>query len=315
MRVPMDSSLLTVCSFFHGNEADALSFICYKMAVYCPRFHTKIFLPVILLASAVFFAQLTVFAHGNLHDQIAALTADIVEHPKRAELLLQRAELHRLHSEWAAALADCQKAESIKPDLISLALSRGKILFGAGRFVEARAALDQFLAMENKNSEGFLTRARVLVKLENFERAAADFSKAIQLAGIPEPDFYTERAQAWQAAGKLETALTGIDEGISKLGPIASLEIPAMELELRLQRYDSALHRVDLLSAQSQRKETWFLKRGEILEKARRLAEAKEAYAKAAEALAQLPLRYKQSEPTKRLESQLAAARQRLQSN
>lgn len=312
----MVTSLLMVCSFCLGNEADARGFLCYKIAVdSASKFRAKIFFATVLLASAVLITQPNGFAHGEMHDRIAALTVDISQHPKRAELFLRRAELHRLHGEWTAALADCQSAENVNPDLISAQLCRGKILFDAGRFAEARTALDQVLAKENQHSEGFLTRARILAKLEDFENAAADFTKAIQLASVPEPDFYLERAQAWQAAGKLETALAGIDDGITKLGPIASLEIPAIELELKLQRYDSALHRVDLLAAQSQRKETWLLKRGEVLEKAGRLSEAKETYANAAEALALLPPRFKQSEPTKRLENQLMAARQRLRNN
>jgi tetratricopeptide (TPR) repeat protein len=313
MKARTVSSSRTVCSSCLRNDADENRYICYKIAVNIrPQFRATIFLPCFLLAGALFTTQSRSFAHGDLHEQNAALTTEIIAHPKRAELYLQRAELHRLHGEWAEALADCQRAESLKTDLISARLLRGKILFGAGKFTEARIALDQFLQSEAKNSDGFLTRARVLVKLEKFELAATDFSKAIQFANIPEPDLYLERAAAWQAAGKLQTALAGVDEGVSKLGAIASLEIPAIELELRLQRYDNALHRIDLLSGQSQRKETWLLKRGEVLEKAQRFAEAKEAYAKTAEVLAQLPLRYKQSEATKHLEIQLAAAQKRL---
>ncbi len=263
----------------------------------------------------ILFSPPNVLAHGDSHEQIAAVTKEISEHPNQPELLLKRAELHRLHGEFGLALADCQQAEKAGPKLTITQFYRGRILFDAGFYMEARAALDRFLAIEKKHAEGWLTRARASMKLENFGAAAADFSKAIEFASVPEPDFYMERAGAWLAAGNLETALVGIDEGISRLGAVASLEIPAIELDVKLQRYDSALRRVDVLAAQSQRKETWHLKRGEVLEKAGRLSEATEAYAKTAEALAQLPPRYKLSEPTKRLENQLAAARQRLQTH
>ncbi|MEO7298181.1 MAG: tetratricopeptide repeat protein [Verrucomicrobiota bacterium] len=274
------------------------------------------FLPHSLLAAIVLawlFTPVTTFAHGDLRGEIDTITQQLAVQVDDVSLLLKRADLYRLHGAFGLALADCQIAQQAKPDFVFTHFVRGKIFSDAHLYEEARSAMDKFLAVQKENSEAHLARARVLVQLGDFENGAADYSAAIRFAKVVKPDFFVEQADVWRAVGKFETALLSLDEGIKKLGPIASLEIPAIELELDMRGYDKALARVDLLAAQSQRKEQWLFRRGEILEMAGRLSEAKMAYAKAAEAFVQLPLRFKQSESTKRIETQLAAANRRLE--
>ena len=83
--------------------------------------------------------------------------------------------------------------------------------------------------------------------------------------------------------------LRGLDEGIRRLGPLVTLELPAIELELRAGRYDRALARLEQVSSQSPRKETWLARRGEILELANRAPEALAAYSACLEAVEILP--------------------------
>jgi predicted Zn-dependent protease len=91
------------------------------------------------------------------------------------------------------------------------------------------------------------------------------------------------------AADRPEAALGGLDEGIARLGPLVSLEQPAIELELQARRWDQALHRLDRLAAQSPRKESFHERRGQILLQAGRRAEARQAFRAALFALAALP--------------------------
>ena len=251
-------------------------------------------------------------AHGDSQEQIAAVNQEIAAHPNQPEFLLKRAELHRLHGEFGLALADCQKAEKTGPKSITTQFYRGKILFDAGLYPEARAALDRYLEVEREHSEAFLVRARVFAKLNNLERAAADFSSGIRCAPTPEPDYFLERAQVLEAAGKIETALAGLDEGIARLGPIVSLQLPAIDLEIKLKRYDAALKRIDLLAGQSQRNESWLLRRAKILERAGRVEEARRAYADAAAAIHLLPDRLGKSDPVQEIQKEVSTSLQRL---
>ena len=77
------------------------------------------------------------------------------------------------------------------------------------------------------------------------------------------------------------SALHSIDEGVQQLGPVVTLELFAIELEIKLQRYDAALARLEKVAAQSARKEKWLLRRGEILQLAGRRDEARRAFAQA----------------------------------
>jgi tetratricopeptide (TPR) repeat protein len=139
--------------------------------------------------------------------------------------------------------------------------------------------------------EGFIARARTLVKLEKPVEAARDYTTAIRYAPTGRPELYIERAQALAGAGEKhhQEALRGLDEGIEKLGPLVTLQLHAIDLELKGKRFEAALKRLDTVAAQSPRKETWLARRGEILQLAGRKEEARTAYQEALQALDSLP--------------------------
>ena len=215
--------------------------------------------------------SLPVQAHEGLHEQIAAITAKIKRDPKNASLYLQRGELHRLHRDWARAAADYDRAEHLQPSLMIVELARGKMFFDSGKLQRAKLTLDRFLFRQPDHYEGVITRARVLAKLGLPMDAAKDFTQALTLSTVPEPELYLERANLLAAdVGQLGEVLRGLDEGINKLGPVVTLQLAAIDLELRRKNYDGALVRLDQIAAQSQRKEAWLVRRGEILKLAGR---------------------------------------------
>jgi tetratricopeptide (TPR) repeat protein len=230
-------------------------------------------------------------AHEGLHEQIEAVSRQIARDPTNAALLLKRGELHRLHRDWARALADYDRAARLAPGLSEVEFARGRMLFEAGRYREARAVLDRFLAREPDQVSALLARARTLAALGDALGAAGDYTEALARMTPPEPDVYVERARTLASLGgrHAESALAGLDEGIARLGPLVTLELCAVDVELGLGRYDAALGRIDRAAAGSARKETWLARRGEILERAGRPAEARAAYAEALDAIRLLP--------------------------
>jgi tetratricopeptide (TPR) repeat protein len=255
---------------------------------------------------------LATYAHGDLLQQITAVTTQLEKQPGNVELLLRRAELRRLHGELGVGLRDCALAEQLQLGPSVIQFIRGKILNDAGRYAEARTSLDRFLEIQPKNAEALTTRARILMTLSFPEKATADYSAAIALSTTAEPDLFLERAQAWEAANQPHRALTGLDDGIAKLGPIASLELAAIELELQLEKFDNSLARVDALATQSQRKEGWLKLRGEILECAGRREEAQASFQKAMAAIEKLPSRFKEDGACKKLRVEVVTALARL---
>jgi len=262
-------------------------------------------LVLIMIALLPSFAQ----AHEGLHEQIEALTAKIKRDPKNASLYLQRGELHRLHRDWSRATADYDRAERLQPSLKIVDLARGKMFFESGKLQRAKVTLDRFLSQQPKNYEGLVTRARVLAKIRSGNEAARDFGEALAVSAVAEPELYLERAQV--IAGdeqRLGEALTGLDEGIKRLGSVVTLQLAAIDLELRRRNYDGALHRLDLIAGQSQRKEAWLVRRGEILKIAGRDEEARAAFNAALVAIESLPAGPRQSRATTALELRARAA-------
>ena len=264
-----------------------------------------------LLSIALCVALLPTFvqAHEGLHEQIAAITARIKRDPKNASLYLQRGELHRLHRDWARAAADYDRAERLQPALKIVELARGKMLFESGKLQRAKLMLDSFLNQQPGHYDGLIARARVLAKLGARSDAAKDFSRALSVASVPEPELYLERASVLASdAQGIREALHGLDEGIDKLGPVVTLQLAAIDLELRQKNYDAALTRLDQIAAQSERKEAWLVRRGEILKLAGRDEEARAAFNAALVAIESLPPAHRQNRSVTALELRARSA-------
>jgi len=241
---------------------------------------------VILLTLLASFAH----AHEGLHEQILAVTAKLRRDPKNASLYLQRGELYRLHRDWRRAAADYDRATRLQPGLTIVDLARGKMLFESRRLQQAKFVLDRFLRQQPDRVEGFVMRARVLAKMGDRVQAAQDFTQALTLAPTPEPELYLERAQVLAEDDRhIEDALRGLDEGIHRLGPLVTLQLLAIDLESRRKKYDAALTRLDLIAAQSERKEMWLVRRAEILRNAGRIEEARATFKAALVAIESLP--------------------------
>lgn len=247
-------------------------------------------------------------AHEGLHEQIAEATRQIRVEPKNARLYLQRGELHRLHCDWRAALADYRRVEQLNPSLDEVRFARGRMYFEAGKALQARIWLDRFLVAHPNHVDALVTRARVLVKLNHRIVAVEDYSRAIETLAKPKPEYYIERAQALVIEGRKDEALGGIDEGIEKLGSIVTLQLFAIDLELSSRCYDAALSRLEQISAQSPRKESWLARRGVILVQAGREDESREAFKAALSAIESLPPSLRGTKATMELEGRVRAA-------
>jgi tetratricopeptide (TPR) repeat protein len=231
------------------------------------------------------------FAHGELHDLIDKITREIALKPNNPYLYLNRAELHRGHSDWDAALADLERAEALSNQWSLVHFAKSRLFLSAEWYQSAKVTADRFLDKEPGNLEGLVVRARARVKLADPVGAADDFTRAIAVADPPTPELYLERSQALATAGAgyQDRALQGLEEGLAKLGPIATLQMAAIEMEIQWNRVDAALARVDKIMAQAPRKETWLARRGEILRQAGRNDEAAQAFRAALKELEALP--------------------------
>ncbi|PYJ03741.1 MAG: hypothetical protein DME25_11385 [Verrucomicrobia bacterium] len=223
--------------------------------------------------------------------QIEEVTRQIEKDPRNPELYLKRGELRRLHVEWDAAYADYQRASALAPDWSLIDLARGRLFLDSGWPLSARAVLDRFLIHQPNHVEALILRARALARLNLRLAAAQDYSRAIRFSPEPGPDLFIERAQVLAAEGSayFSSALRGLDEGIQKLGPLVTLQLFAVDVELKQKNIDGALARLDKVAEKSPRKETWLARRGEILQQAGRPEEARQAFKAALASFQTLP--------------------------
>jgi tetratricopeptide (TPR) repeat protein len=237
------------------------------------------------------FSAPSAWGHAELLLQLEEATKEIEKNPNVADLYIKRGELHRTHADWEQAFADYERALSLSPGLPTIDLLRGRLFLEAGWPLSARAFLDRSIARNPSYVDAWVLRARALTKLEERLAAAADYDRALTLYPEPGPDLFIERAQVLAAEGPehYARALQGLDDAIAKMGPLVTLQLYAVDVELKQKSYDAALARIDKVAARSPRKETWLARRGEILVQAGRTLEAAQAYKAALAAMQTLP--------------------------
>ena len=245
--------------------------------------------------------------HEDPHHRIEALTRRIAENPDDPALYLKRGELHRLVSHWDLALSDFERARELSPDYETIDLYRGRVQLDAGRFAEARETLDAFLDGYADHAEALTTRARAWRKLNQPLKAVDDYDRALTLAGDLAPGIHVERASALAESGEtyLAAAVFGLDDAIRKLGPLIVLESKAIDLELTMRNYDAAIARIERVLIRMPRKETWLVRRGEVLERAGRAGEARRSFEEALASLESLPAYLRQVPASRDLEHKL----------
>ncbi len=233
----------------------------------------------LLVASCFHNATPPVFAHGDLHERILALTQQIQTNSATADLWLQRADLHRQHGDFIHATADAAEAARLRPDWPAAILERARIQFDAGQSAAAIEAATACLQLAASNPDALVIHARSRVQLGQLAEAVTDFNDVLAMTNRPRPlpDLYLERARAQAALGQLADAVRGLDEGMARLGETPSLALPALEYEQALGNFVAALTRVER-GRKFFTPENFLLRRGEILLPANRRAEAEKDF-------------------------------------
>ncbi|MCI0339070.1 MAG: tetratricopeptide repeat protein [Acidobacteria bacterium] len=250
---------------------------------------------------------LPAIAHEPLSERIVKLSEQIKKDPNNPNLYLKRGELHRLSRDWQAAQDDYDRAQKLNPQLTEVEFCRGRMWLEAGNPEWAKNALDRFLKLNPDRYDALLMRARAFEKMKDFRASTADYTRAIGLVPRAKPDHYIERARVQVAAGLMDEALQGLDEAILKLDQVVTLQLEAIEIELKRGNWDAALARLDKIAARSERKETLLARRGEILMKAGRKDEARHAFTAALVSIELLPPRLRQTKAMGDLEEKVQA--------
>ena len=271
-------------------------------------------LPLLFAAGALLFALLPTSARAHGDDQllIDALTEELAKTPE-ADLYLRRGELFRHHQEWAKADADYVAAAKLEPTLAVVDYLRARALLESGEAERARAFIERYVKAAPSEAEAWFLRGDVRAALGAPEEGALDYAEGLRRAESPRAEHYLRRAKFLAAIpSNPARVLAALDEGIAKVGPMLSLVDYAIELELDRQDYEGALERIDVAMQHAPRRESWLVRRGDVLVKAGRTKDAAAAYRTALAAIDNLPPRYRETVPMEKLTRDARTALERI---
>jgi tetratricopeptide (TPR) repeat protein len=237
-----------------------------------------------LLACTI--ATPTLIAHGDLHQQIAEVTARIRKDPRNPLLYVERGQLYRTNKQYRSSLADCARALRLDPVLKEAHLCRVLTLAVSAPKATAVRELTAVLDRYPDAVDARVARARLFAAMGRFAEADQDYAAAVSRHASP--DWYLE----WSAAlkrGRHPRAIVVLDEGIATLGPIVTLQDAAIDLDVAAGRYDAALARVDTVVQQIPKSPLWLVRKAVILERAKRLDAAQDAYLHTIAVIEKLP--------------------------
>jgi tetratricopeptide (TPR) repeat protein len=234
-----------------------------------------------LVIAALLGAPVVLHAHVGVEALGQALDAELASRPHDPDAHLRRAEAHLLAGGWDAALAEVYAAgqHGAAPDVLDT--TRGRILLASGRARAARAVFGRALRRNPQAYGAYYERGRAWLALGKPRRAADDFGRALAGLPAPQPEQVMARRDALIASGRRAEALHALDDGMARVGRVASLQLAAIALEEELGHYDDGVRRLDELLASAPPNPMWVARRGELLARAGRPAEARLAYASA----------------------------------
>jgi tetratricopeptide (TPR) repeat protein len=229
------------------------------------------------------------FGHGGFHERIEYLTKALEQTPSDAVLRFELAKLHGVHGDVDLALQNLDKVDALAPGKFPTDLSRGEAFLGARDFAKAKEALDRQLVSHPETTRAWLLRARAERELGQQAASFADYREALKRTSSAEPDLVQEVADALAAAGNKEQAVQVLSAAIERLGKIPSLVLRAVDLDIEMKNFDSALRRIEQARQEAPRPEPWMAHRAEVLARAGRTEDARAAWKELLTRLGSLP--------------------------
>lgn len=126
---------------------------------------------------------------GNLDESIKDADKALELNPNQENALQARAQSKKDLKDWSEAIADFTRLLELKPNKPGRYLNRGKSYQGLGQTEQAQADFDAYLKFyddrvqrQPNNWKAINLRGVALTKLEQWEQARQDFTRAIELA-------------------------------------------------------------------------------------------------------------------------------------
>jgi tetratricopeptide (TPR) repeat protein len=256
-------------------------------------------------------AMLTItpaWSHGDINEKIQRLNQKIQQEPNNPDWYFQRGMNWLLNQHFDHAQEDFAVVRKLAPEHPHVALYVGRSLLGENKPQAARLEFDKALSLAandtQQQTEVLRWRAQAFADMNDAGHAAEDWLAAAQRSPNPQPDWYALAAKALRNDKRPQEALAALERGITHLGDILLLQDAAMEIEVQLKRYDAALARVEKQLETAERRDRWWVRKGDILLAAEKTQAAKQAYQQAQQLFSALP-EHVRSRPASQQEQQI----------
>lgn len=231
-----------------------------------------------MLSTLATFAVARAAAAHPAFEDIERYTSDLVaRQPDDPLSYLDLAQTRRLGGDWDRALVALEHAAAHGAKPLEVTGLRGAVYLDAGWPNMALLEIDRSLALEPTQPQLQVLRAKACMALGRPQDAARAMRVAIDGMSHPTPDHVLALRDALLAANDRAAAVAALDLGLTRIGMVPSLALPALDLELDLGRDADALRRIDALLATNPRNEAWLARRGEVLDRLGRHDEARAA--------------------------------------
>lgn len=242
---------------------------------------------ILILLAALFVTSLS--AHPDPRHTLDEIDAHLLENPSDPALLIRKADLFIQTRQFEPAAGIISKLLETEPNNTEVLLLDARLLLDQKKNEEAAAKARSLTEHSPRSAEAWKLLARAEEATAQREQAIAAMRKHMDLASKPGPGDALLCASWLHEAGDKAAAVAVLDQCLAKVGCLSGLQHKAIGIEMELERYDSALRRIDALEARFRPAVDLSLKRAEILAKANRFAEAASACDSALALLDALP--------------------------
>lgn len=234
-----------------------------------------------LFAIAAIFWPLDARAHPSPSHTLDEINAHLEDTPDDPALLRNKADT-------LITMNRLGEAEDIAGQLLRAAPSDPENLYLSAKLTLLRGNSSQALAqMEALThtapdfAQGWNLYADLLYQASKRDEAIAAKQKYLQISATQDAAEYVTCADWLRERGRpgdAQAAIVLLDQGISRIGVLMGLEQAAIEIDLSLKQWDSALHRLNILTARFRPSADLNVQRASILVQAGRFQEAVSAY-------------------------------------
>lgn len=235
-----------------------------------PRFRAS-------LVTLLFFAAVPLksAAHGDYHEVVKKLAAQLRVSPSDPNLRHKLALAHINHGDWGLGMASLDQLEALAPSEFPIRFLRGRAWNIAGKPKKALSFLNRFLLENPQHAEAHFQSGISFRKLGKIPEAVGEFRLALKLSQKPQIQNFQQLAQVLHLNRQSAAASKVIDQGVTTSGPSPSLLRTGFELEMESQQWDRALARINALQKIAPTPEPWLKLRAEALEQAGRARQAR----------------------------------------